>query len=421
MKVIRQSCFAMEARESAKHLSGNENCSQKTEERESILTSHDVSSLVVDRLGDQARGQNTAVTCFYLDFAARKEQSVVSILGSLLGQAVGGMEKVPEEISRTFQEQKKVIGGREPRLPDIVKMPQTITSSLPTFVCIDALDECAATHRIKLLNSLKQILETSPRTRIFIIGRPHVRAEIEKRLAGRVICVSVGPSKDDIMEYLRLRLDEDEAPDAMDESLEAEILEKIPENMSEMYVWAIAPDQESRHTQSANRYTSRFLLVSLNIDAILHESTISRRREKLSKMSGGLVLGDVYSATIERIKAQDGDRSRLGMTALMWISHAERPLRADELCHALAVQLRSADFDADNIPSISTLVNCCQGLITVDKEASTVRLIHFTLQEYLSSHPDIFSSPHSAMAEICLTYLNSKQAKVLWTAPSPDT
>jgi len=161
-------------------------------------------------------------------------------------------------------------------------------------------------------------------------------------------------------------------------------------------------------------------LVSLNIDSILHESTISRRREKLSKMTGGLALGDVYGATIERIKAQDGDRSRLGMTALMWISHAERPLQADELCHALAVELGSTDFDAGNIPSMSTLVSCCQGLITVDKEASTVRLIHFTLQEYLSTHPDIFSSPRSAMADICLTYLNSKQVKAVSTAPSPD-
>jgi len=103
-----------------------------------------------------------------------------------------------------------------------------------TFVCRDAWDECAAVHRVKLLNSLQQILETSPRTRIFITGRHHVRAEIEKRFPGRVISVSVGPTKEDITQYLRLRLDEDETPDAMDESLEADILEKIPEKMSEM-------------------------------------------------------------------------------------------------------------------------------------------------------------------------------------------
>jgi len=137
-------------------------------------------------------------------------------------------------------------------------------------------------------------------------------------------------------------------------------------------------------------------------------------------MINGLELGDVYGATIERIKAQDGDKSRLGMAALMWISHAERPLRADELCHALAIQLDSTDFDVGNIPSMPTLVNCCQGLITVDKEASAVRLIHFTLQEYLSSRPAIFTKPHSAMAEICLTYLNSQSVKALSTNPSTD-
>jgi len=201
-----------------------------------VLTSYYFSSLVVDRLCDRAGGQNTAVTCFYFDFAARKEQSVTNMLGSLLKQIVGGMANVPEEISRAFQEQKMAIGGRGPRLPDIVKMLQTITTSLRTFVCIDALDECAAVHRVKLLDSLKQILEKSPHTRIFIIGRPHVQAEVEKRLAARVISVSVGPARNDIIGYLRVRLDEDETPDAMDESLAADIMEKIPKNVSEMYV-----------------------------------------------------------------------------------------------------------------------------------------------------------------------------------------
>jgi len=192
----------------------------------------------VDRLCDQAKGQNAAVTCFYFDFAARKEQSVTSMLGSLLKQIVGGMAKVPEEISQAFQEQRMAIGGRGPRLPDIVKMLQTITSSLHTFICIDALDECAAVHRVKLLDSLRQILEKAPRTRIFIIARPHIQAEVEKRLAKRVISVFAGPSRDDIIGYLRVRLDEDETPDAMDGGLAAEIMEKIPENVSEMYVCA---------------------------------------------------------------------------------------------------------------------------------------------------------------------------------------
>ena len=104
------------------------------------------------------------------------------------------METVPEEITRACQEQRMSIGRRGPRLLDIVKMLQTITSSLATFVCIDALYECAAVHRVKLLTSLHKILEKSPGTGIFIIGRPHIQAKIQKRLSGRVASLSLGLS-----------------------------------------------------------------------------------------------------------------------------------------------------------------------------------------------------------------------------------
>jgi len=208
------------------------------EKSESILTRYDDSSLVVDRLCGQASGHNTAVTCFYFDFAARKEQSATSMLGSMVKQIISGMERIPEEISRLFQEQKKAIGGCGPQLPDLVKMLQAITSLRPTFMCIDALDECVGVQRIRLLDSLKQILERSPSTRIFVTGRPHIRAEMEKRLAWRVISVSVCPAKGDIIGYLRVRMGEDETPDAMNPSLEAEILETIPNNISEMCVEA---------------------------------------------------------------------------------------------------------------------------------------------------------------------------------------
>jgi len=129
-----------------------------------VLTGYGVSSLVVGTLCDRVGGKNTAVTCFYFDFAARKELSATSVLDSFLKQVVSGMEKVPEEILQAPQEQKKAIVGRAPQLPDIVKMLQAITSSQPTFMCIDALDECAAVHRIKTLDSPKRILKKSPGT-----------------------------------------------------------------------------------------------------------------------------------------------------------------------------------------------------------------------------------------------------------------
>ena len=169
-----------------------------------------------------------------------------------------------------------------------------------------------------------------------------------------------------------------------------------------------------------DRYNSRFLLASLSIDAILQETTIHRRRQKLRAMTDGLGLEDAYGATLGRIKGQGGERARLGMAALMWISHSERPLKVNELCHALAVEIGSPNLNVDNVPSMGTLLVCCQGLIVVEKESSAVRLIHFTLQEYLRAHPDLFGPAHSTMAETCLNYLNFQQVKAILIFPFPD-
>jgi len=211
-----------------------------------MLTSGNDSSVVVDRLCNRTRGQHTAVTCFYFDFAARKEQTATSMLGSLLKQIVSGTGRIPEDIWRALREQREAVSGRRPELDDIVKMLQLVTSSQRTFMVIDALDECTAVQRFRLFDSVKEILEKSPAARIFVTGRPHIRTEIETRLAGRVASVSVGPAREDIIRFLRVRLSEDETPDAMDESLEADILEKVPENISEMCALPVMPRTQSR-------------------------------------------------------------------------------------------------------------------------------------------------------------------------------
>ena len=204
-------------------------------EKGQVLTRYDVSSSVIDKLCDQAGGQSATVACFYFYFAAGKEQSPTSVLGALLKQLVFGLEVTPNEISLAYQGQKNAIGGRGPQLADIVKMLRNTASMKPTFICIDALDECMARSRVKILDALNQILQSSPGTRIFVTGRPHIEAEVGKRLCGRGIAIRITPRRDDIITYLHSRLEEDATPDAMDSSLGAEILRKIPEDISEMY------------------------------------------------------------------------------------------------------------------------------------------------------------------------------------------
>jgi len=199
-----------------------------------MLTCCDNSSLVADRLRDQARRQNTTITCFYLDSEARRKLSAVDILGSLLKQMISELEVVPREISKGQREQRNAIYGHEPQLVNIVQMLQLITYSQPTFLCIDGLDECGGVQLARVLESLKQIVEKSPGTRIFVTGRSPIGAEIEEHLPGRVVSVSADPRKDDIITYIRARLAEDKTQDAMDEFLETEILENTLGNISAM-------------------------------------------------------------------------------------------------------------------------------------------------------------------------------------------
>ena len=189
---------------------------------------------MIDTLCKQAVGENAGVACFYFDFAAPEEQSPAAILGSVLKQTIGGLDKVPERIANAFRNREKFIGGKRLALAEIVELLQDISSSRATFICLDALDECPAGHRVKLLHSLNELLQKSPSARIFLTGRPHILGEVEKHLTGRAATRSIAATEDDIITFLRAKLKEDTIPDAMDESLEEEIIQSIPSTVSEM-------------------------------------------------------------------------------------------------------------------------------------------------------------------------------------------
>ena len=196
-----------------------------------VLMSNDTSSLVVDMLCDNANERNIAVACFYVDFAAREEQSPTNMLGSLLKQIVGGLERIPDEIRETFRGHKRLIGGRRLGVAQIVKMLQTVTSLQRTFICVDALDECGEGNQHEVLYSLRQVLEKSANTRIFLTGRRHIKGEVEGRLGARVAILFIKPSDDDIVGYVQTRLRKDRYRDAMDSGLETAITDSIVRNI----------------------------------------------------------------------------------------------------------------------------------------------------------------------------------------------
>ena len=94
-----------------------------------------------------------------------------------------------------------------------------------------------------VLKSLQQILRGSLNTRLFITGRPQVRSEVERRLGGVATFISIQPTEEGVVRYLRDKLEKDTTPEAMSSTLEAEIVRSIPGMNSETYVEAGAREK----------------------------------------------------------------------------------------------------------------------------------------------------------------------------------
>ena len=198
-----------------------------------LLTARKISSLVIDSLCDQAGEENVAVAAFYCDYLFQQEQTIDNIMGAILKQLVarGG---ITENLREAFKKAKKEVGGRGPRLTDLMRMLRTTIASLPrTFICIDALDECLPKCLPELFESLGDLVRESPSARIFLTGRPHVGEDV-RRYFTKAVVIPISPDREEIRGYVEMRLDRDAEPEAMSNDLRADIVRVILEKISDM-------------------------------------------------------------------------------------------------------------------------------------------------------------------------------------------
>ena len=193
---------------------------------------------MIDSLCDWAE-ENIAVAGLYYDFLSQQEQTITNIMGAILKQ-LASRRSIPNFLREAFEKAKAEFGGKGPQLTDLMDMLRIAIASLPQVViCIDALDECLPKDLPELLRSLKDIVRESPSTRIFLTGRPHVGEDV-RRYFTSVVVIPISPNRDDIRNYLEVRLDRDVEPEAMDYDLRADIVRVILEKISDMCVGPVS-------------------------------------------------------------------------------------------------------------------------------------------------------------------------------------
>ncbi|KAF4873776.1 Ankyrin-2 [Colletotrichum siamense] len=350
-----------------------------------------ITSIVVNFLRRTYQSQSFGLAYIYCNYQSHKEQRLPSLLASILKQLSQTGSCLPKAV-RDLHEMCTKLGeelGDEDLIEAIVQVSGLLSK---VFFVVDALDECQTTEdcRSKLISHLTRIQEAS-KVNIMYTSR-HV-LEIE----GLFVSCLKQP----------IRAEGYDVGIVVDSQLPW-ILERVQGGIE------LGSTIKSAIT---NLVDGMFLLAQLYLDVIKDATSIAEVRKTLKQLevqnstSSGddekrHILEQAYDQAMARIQNQPPNVRRLGMRTLTWIVFAERPLGIVELQHALAIEETDTKFDPEKVRTIELILTTCAGLVTIDEKSDTVRLAHFTTQEYfVSKQNEYFASAQSDIVSACATYL----------------
>ncbi|KAJ7693073.1 ankyrin repeat-containing domain protein [Mycena rosella] len=343
-----------------------------------------LASLVVDHLEGRAQTKNMGLGCIYLNHKETEIQTIPNLLGGLWKQLMLG-KPVSKTVHALYD--RHLERRTRPRLDEFSKaLKSAIAEYSEVYFVIDALDEYPE-HQRHLL--IKQLGIFGPQINIMMTSRPHIQVD---STFPTLKILEIHASEADLCRYLDMQIQNSKRLSKHIRSrpeLQSEILSKIVENCKGM-----------------------FLLAKLHIESLATMNSVKSARDALQHLPKD--LEHTYDEAIDRINHQNEEDKKLGLLALAWVANAKRPLSVPEFRDALAIEPGSSCLDVDNLVDMETILAVCAGLITIDETTSVVRLIHYTVQNYLDSiQSEQFPLAQTTIVSSCLTYLSFKDFDVL--------
>ena len=176
----------------------------------------------------------------YCDYRDQKDQTETNLLGSLLAQflACQSLQKSTFEkvLDMCEAKQRKC----EPlNLEKALEMILLVVQSQWVFICIDAMDELEQETQLSFLKSLANVVHGSSghhAPRLFLTGRPHVQANVHKRLGVEEgASITIAANEADIARFVEIQIAESDS-EAIDDKLKQEIVKTIVAKSGGMYV-----------------------------------------------------------------------------------------------------------------------------------------------------------------------------------------
>ena len=260
-----------------------------------------------------------------------------------------------------------------------------IPETFPTFIIIDALDECP-THggeRAKFLELLRSLAASNP-ANLHILATSRKESDIEEKLTDSVTLPPLGIQEEDtdndIRTHVKAQLMSDSTMSKWPESTKLEVEEVLTTKSKGMYVTCQLLEVRRVLTEE------RFRWATCQLDSLrkcLRPAAVSKTLNTLPS-----TLDETYERILLNIDEQYKQEAQ---AALTWLVASQRVLKVIELAEAVSIETDSEGlFDPSNrLFEPSTICSVLSGLVSTSSHPSDlsayIRLAHFSVEEYLVS------------------------------------
>ncbi|KAI9894447.1 MAG: hypothetical protein M1814_003205 [Vezdaea aestivalis] len=339
-----------------------------------------MTSAIIDYLGQLFANENVGIAFIYCNHKEKSEQTAPRMIASLVQQLIQRHSEIPGPIRATYEQHKQK--KTELAITESSRLLRSEVSNLSrTFIIVDAFDESEEHNqaRVDLVDELQSLPSSAS---LLFTSRDILSIKSELDQCQRI---DIRATDADMKVFLACCIEKERKLKRIikgDAILQQKMIDKIVESAKGM-----------------------FLLAHMNILSLSQKNNRKAILELLGHLPNNINV--MYDEALERIRAQNEDDLALAMSVFLWISCAYRPLEIIELQHAIAVEPESTFIDEDAITDEETLLSVCAGIVILDEESKTIRLVHFTAQEYLDHNfEQIFPKGQTQIIETYLTYLS---------------
>ncbi|THZ44093.1 hypothetical protein D6C87_03845 [Aureobasidium pullulans] len=342
-----------------------------------------ITSFVVSRVLDEYKDDaHIGVAYIFCQYSRHKEQTAEHLMSCILRQLLEQHSVIPDEVRSLYRSTK----GKRRLLPDDMSdLLNTVMSNLTrSFIIVDALDELPSSTGVRD-NFISELLAigAGSKDKVYLTSRVPIEEAHGMRLSAEL---RIYAREDDMRYTVRTKLKK--GPLFRNNvDLQNKVTSKILEAAKGVYLIAVL------HA----KHMSLFLDIGevlIAFDDIDHSSDSYKT---------------VYEQTLRRVTSDDNPMSKrnLALTILCYLFFAKRPLRIEELSHALAVREGSVYFDEDHIPDVAVIIRSCAGLIVLDDSSNMVNMFHKSLHDYLVEyHTDWIPNGDEFFGKTCISYLS---------------